>query len=117
MSFLYELIVAVHLMGMAAIVGAFFVVLRAPRYVPAFLYGALTQLVTGLVLVGIRESGVLDDEEPLNHAKIGVKLLIALVIAVIAWRERANTDAAKTGMIHAIGGLAVINVLVATLWG
>lgn len=117
MSFVYELIVAIHLLGMAAIVGAFFVVLRAPRYVPAFLYGAITQLVTGLVLVGIRESGVLDDEEPLNNAKIGVKLLIALVVAVLAWRERQNTDTAKTGMVHAIGGLALINVLVAVLWG
>lgn len=116
MSFLYELIVAVHLLGMAAIVGAFFVVLRSPRYVPAFLWGAVTQLVTGLVLVGVRESGVLADEDPLNHAKVGVKLLIALVVAVLAWRERGNTDTAKTGMIHAIGGLALINVLVAVLW-
>lgn len=116
MSFLYELIVAVHLLGMAAIVGSFFVVLRAPRYVPTFLWGALTQLVSGLVLVGLRESGAVPGEEPLNHLKIGVKLLIALVVAVIAWMERNNRDTAKTGMIHAIGGLAVINVLVATLW-
>jgi hypothetical protein len=117
MSFLYELIVAVHLIGMAAIVGAFFVVLRAPRFVPAFLYGAVTQLVTGLVLVGMRESGAVPGEEPLNHAKIGVKLLIALVIAVLAWLRRNDRETANTGMIHAIGGLAVVNVLVATLWG
>jgi hypothetical protein len=32
-SFVYELIVAIHLLGMAAIVGAFFAVLRAPRHV------------------------------------------------------------------------------------
>lgn len=117
MSFVYELIVAIHLLGMAAIVGAFFAVLRAPRYVPAFGYGALTQLVSGLVLVGMREANVVPGEGPLNHAKIGVKLLIALVVAVLAWRQRNNRETAKTGMIHAIGGLAVINVLVATLWG
>jgi hypothetical protein len=116
MKTLYELIVVVHLLGMAAIVGAFFVVLRSPRYVPAFLWGALTQLVTGVVLVGIRESGVLTDEDPLNHPKIGVKLLIALVVAVLAWMQRKNREGAATGMIHAIGGLAIVNVLIAALW-
>jgi hypothetical protein len=116
MSFLYELLVALHLLGMAAIVGAFFVVLRRPRFVPAFLYGAIAQLVTGLALVGIRESGVLKDEDPLNHPKIGVKLLIAVVVAVLAWTQRRNRESAPTGAIHAIGGLAVVNVLVATLW-
>jgi hypothetical protein len=116
MSIVYELIVAVHLIGMAAIVGAFLVVLRRPRYVPAFLYGAVTQLVTGLALVGIRESKVLADEEPLNHAAVGVKLLIALIVAGIAWVQRGKTNDAPTGMIHAIGGLAIINVLVAVLW-
>lgn len=116
MAFVYELIVAIHLLGMAAIVGAFFVVLRSPRFVPAFLYGAITQLVSGVVLVGLRESEVVADEGPLNMAKIGVKLLIALAVAVLAWRERANREAATMGAIHAIGGLALVNVLVATLW-
>jgi hypothetical protein len=116
MSIVYELLVAAHLLGMAAVVGAFFVVLRRPRYVPAFLYGAGTQLVTGLALVGIREAGVLDDEDPLNHAKIGVKLVVALVVAGLAWSQRHRSQDAPTGMIHAIGGLAILNVLVAVLW-
>ena len=97
MSTVYEFVVALHLLGMAAIVGAFFVVLRRPRFVDAFLYGAVTQLVTGLVLVGMREAKILDDEEPLNHAKIGVKLVIALVVAVVAWTQRANREKAPTG--------------------
>jgi hypothetical protein len=116
MSFVYHLLVVAHLLGMAAIVGAFLVVLRAPRFVPAFLWGAITQLVTGLALVGIREADVLDDEEPLNHAKIGVKLVIALVVAVLAWTQRGKREQAATGMIHAIGGLAIVNVLIAVLW-
>jgi len=116
MSVVYDFLVVAHLLGMAAIVGAFFVVLRRPRYVPAFLYGAVTQLVSGLALVGIREADVLDDEGPLNHAKIGVKLLVALVVAVLAWTQRARSQTASTGMIHAIGGLAIVNVLVAVLW-
>jgi hypothetical protein len=116
MSVVYQLIVAAHLLGMAAIVGSFFVVLREPRYVPAFLYGAVTQLVTGIALVGIRESDLLKDAAPLNNTAVGVKLVIALVVAVLAWGQRTNTQKAPAGMIHAIGGLAIVNVLVAALW-
>ncbi|HEY6796796.1 MAG TPA: hypothetical protein VI248_19165 [Kineosporiaceae bacterium] len=116
MSVVYDLILAAHLLGMAAIVGGFFVVLREPRSIPAFRYGAATQLVTGLALVGIRQSGALPDAGPLNNAAVGVKLLIALVVTVLAWLQRANTEKAPTGMIHAIGGLAIVNVLVAALW-
>lgn len=116
MSVVYDLLVALHLLGMAAIVGAFFVVLRRPRYVPAFLYGAVAQLVTGLALVGIREAKVLDEDKPLNNPAVGVKLVIALAVAVLAWTQRNRTDDAPAGPIHAIGGLAIVNVLVATLW-
>jgi hypothetical protein len=115
-TFVYHLVVAAHLLGMAAIVGAFFVVLRNPRFEPVFLYGAITQLVSGLVLVGMREAGVVPGEGRLNMAKVGVKLLIALVVAVVAWSARGSRDSASTGRIHTIGGLAVINVLIATLW-
>src|SRR5512143_3655680 len=107
MSTVYELLVALHLLGMAAVVGAFFVVLRTPRYVEAFLYGAVAQLVTGLALVGIREAKVLDGEEPLNHPAVGVTLVIALAVAVLAWVARTRREGeASTGLIHAIGGLA-----------
>lgn len=116
MEFIYSLLVAIHLLGMAAIVGAFFVVMQSPRYVPAFLYGAVTQLVTGLALVGMREADVVDGEGPLNRAKVGVKLLIALVVAVVAWTQRRNRESAPVGAIHTVGGLALVNVLVATLW-
>ena len=116
MKTLYELIVVVHLLGMAAIVGAFFVVLRSPRFVPAFLWGAVTQLVSGVVLVGIRESGALPDEDKLNQAAVGVKLLIALAVAVLAWTQRTKRDAAPAGVIHSIGALAIVNVLIGALW-
>jgi len=116
MSIVYELLVVLHLLGMAAVVGAFFVVLPRPRYVEAFLYGAVAQLVTGLALLGIREAKILDDEDPVNHPAIGVKLVIALIVAGLAWVARGRREAVSTGLIHAIGGLAVINVLVAVLW-
>ncbi len=111
----YELVVVLHLLGMAAIVGSWFMVLRGPRIVPGMVYGALLQVVTGLVLVGMLEAGLVEHEGDINHAKIGVKLGVALVVAVLAWVNRKREDA-PGGLVHAIGGLAVLNVLVAALW-
>jgi len=116
MSILYGLLVVLHLIGMASIVGSYLVVVRAPRFVPGFLHGALTQLVTGIAMVGLRESKAYDDPDgALNQGKIGVKLLIALVVAVLAWVNRKRNDT-SAGVVHAIGGLALLNVLIAVLW-
>jgi len=116
MSFVYHLLVVAHLLGMAAIVGSYFVVLRTPRIVPGMVHGALLQLVTGLAMVGLRESKAYDDPDALNHAKIGVKLLIALVVTVLGWMHRKRGDDVPAGVVHAIGGLSIVNVLVAVLW-
>lgn len=115
MSTVYDLIVALHLLGMAAIVGAFFVVLRRPRFVDALLWGAAAQVVTGLVLVGLRESKAVSGD-PLNNAAVAVKLVIALVVLVLAWTQRKNREEAPAAMIHSIGSLAIVNVFVAALW-
>ena len=53
MTFLYDLLVVLHLIGMAAIVGGWLTVLRSPRIVVGMVHGALLQLVTGLLLVGL----------------------------------------------------------------
>jgi hypothetical protein len=116
MSTVYDLLVVLHLIGMASIIGSYLVVVRAPRFMPGFLHGALIQLVTGLAMVGLRESKAYNDPAgALNHTKIGVKLLIALVVAVLAWVNRKRDDT-SAGVVHAIGGLALLNVLIAVLW-
>ena len=116
MKVVYELLIVLHLLGMAAVVGSWFAVLRSPRILPGMVHGALLQLVTGLAMVGLRESGAYKDPDgTLNHAKIGVKLGVALVVAVLGWVNRRRGDAPR-GVVHTIGGLALVNVLVAVLW-
>lgn len=118
MKIVYELLVIGHLLGMAAIVGSWLMVVRAPRVVPGMVHGALLQLVTGLAMVGLRESKAYVEDETLDHAKIGVKLLIALVVAVLAWVYRNRESSPKVARIaHVVGGLAVLNVVIAVLWG
>jgi len=77
----------------------------------AMLYGILTQVVTGLLLVGVLEG----QDEPVNHAKMGVKLAVALVIAVLCWVNRSR-ERIPGGIFNAILLLTVTNVTVAVLW-
>jgi hypothetical protein len=116
MQFLYNLILVLHFVGLASLLGGFIVQMRsADKGVnPAMWHGALTQLVTGVLLVGIAESGSLVDE-PLDMTKISVKLLIALVITVLAFigRKRQPPQVPLWGI---IGALTLVNVVIAVFW-
>ena len=116
MQFLYNLILVLHFVGLASLLGGFIVQMRsADKGVnPAMWHGALTDIVTGVLMVGIAESGSLEDE-PLDMAKISVKLLIALVITVLAFigRKKQPPQVPLWGI---IGALTLVNIVVAVFW-
>jgi hypothetical protein len=112
-AFLHDVLVVLHLLGMAAIVGGYLAVLRSPRILIGMVHGALTQLGTGVALVGLAESGALDID--IDRGKIAVKLLVALGVAVLALVNRRK-DRVSPGVFHAVGALALLNVLVAVFW-
>lgn len=114
MELLRNLLVVAHLLGMAAIVGGYLVSLRAPALPSTVVWGARAQVVTGLLLVGLLESGAIPDADP-DRVKVGVKLLVALVVAGLAESQRRK-DPVPSWAFHAVGLLAVVNVLVAVLW-
>ena len=72
MDLVYDIVVALHLLGMAAIVGGWIAVRSGRTVIAPIVWGARAQLVTGLVLVGLAEA-VKDDDHVVNNAKIGVK--------------------------------------------
>jgi hypothetical protein len=113
MTVLYGVLVVLHLLGMAGIVGGWMVAVRQPRILDAMVVGSLVSLVTGLLLVGL--SYPVFDGETVDNAKITVKLVVALTVAVLVWVNR-NRDAVPRGLLHGIGLLAVANVAVAVLW-
>jgi hypothetical protein len=80
MEALEGVLVFAHLLGMAAIVGGYFAGLRnVPKRLSAgMVHGTLLQLLTGVLLVGIAEAM---GDEPVNHAKVGIKLAIVVVLA------------------------------------
>jgi hypothetical protein len=114
MDFLRDLLVFLHLIGMAALFGGLFVQLKAaPRVVnAAMLHGILTQLVTGLLLVGLLES---DEAVVVDHPKIGVKLVVALAIGVLVWVNRRKPELPQ-GLFFGLLGLTVLNVGIAVFW-
>lgn len=94
MEILREILLTLHLIGMAIIVGGYFAVIRSPRVVPGMLHAAYLQLITGLLLLGLAEMG--DGE--VNHVKIGIKLVIAILVTVFAFignkKQKAFSSAA-----------------------
>ena len=50
-----------------------------------------------------------------NHVKIAVKLVVALVVGVLVWRGRKQSSL-TTGYLGAIAGLTVLNIAIAVLW-
>lgn len=118
MSFVYNLLLILHFLGLASLIGGFLVQIKtSPRVVNnAMFHGVLTQLVTGVLLVGLRyplhesEGWALPD-----NAKIGVKFAVLLVIfgLVLANRKKDQISTALWGL---IGGLSILNVAIAVLW-
>lgn len=115
METVQDLVLVLHFIGLASLLGAFLVQMRprTKRVDAAMLHGALTQLVTGVALVGLAYA--LGDGDDVDNAKIGVKLLVLLVITVLVLRGRRR-ESVPVGVWGAIGGLTILNVVIAVMW-
>lgn len=111
MTTVYNLVLVLHFVGLASLLGGWLVQLRADDRVmlPAMLHGAITQVVTGVLLVGIAETS-LDTE--IDHMKVGLKLLVALLILVLVWINR-NRPNVPSGLFLGIGVLTLANIAIA----
>jgi hypothetical protein len=103
----------VHVLGFAALIGGLLAQARMPekRVNAAMRDGIGTAFVFGLLLVGVLEAG----DDPVNHAKIAVKFAIGLVILVLVMMN-ARKEAIPQGLWAGILLLAVANVGVAVFW-
>ncbi|WP_353510477.1 hypothetical protein [Intrasporangium sp.] len=114
MDFLYNLVVALHLLGMAVIVGGWVVARGADRFPVAIVWAARAQFVLGIIIVGLAESM----DKPLNYPKIGVKVVLSLVVVAMAEIGNARSrkgESAKT-QLDVAGGAGLVAALVAALW-
>ena len=93
MEILREILLTLHLLGMAIIIGGYFATIRSPKVLPGMLHAAYLQLITGLLLMGLAEMG--DGE--VNRVKIGIKLVVAIVITVLAFMGNKKEKAFAAG--------------------
>ena len=113
METLRQVLLIVHLLGFAALFGGLLVQARTPEKSvnAAMRDGIGTAFLAGLVLVGILEAG----SDPVNHAKVGVKFAIGLVILVLVMAN-ARKERIPQGLWAGLMLLTVANVAVAVLW-
>lgn len=116
MEILKNVVVAIHIIGIASLLGGMLVQITSmktgtTKIVPAIMHGAWTMLATGLILVGLAY--------PLyghvNNAKIGVKLVILIAIVVIALMNRKKETLAGR-VLPTLMVLTAANIFIATIW-
>jgi hypothetical protein len=120
-SFLYNVFVFLHFVGWAIVLGGYLASLRGPGLYRGVFHGAATAVVAGVVMMGLIESGTAGPD--VDRAKLTVKLVVAVVIAVLAFLARRQgakgdngTGAVAPALKHTIGILAIVNVIVAVFW-
>jgi hypothetical protein len=120
-EFILHSLLVLHFIGLASLLGGFLTQLKAmgknlATIVPAMVHGAWTMLITGVLMVGVREwMAVMGWDDPLNHMKIGVKsLVITLILVLVLHFKKKQTVSAKA--FGAIGLLTVLNVVLAVFW-
>lgn len=123
MDILHLILLAAHFIGLALLVGTFLANLRRNENwnFPVMLIGATIQLVSGIGLYGLLMAMGAD----VNHMKLGIKSLIALLAfvgALLGFLQQRKLKAAGENQrpakkfFHMAGGFATINVLVAVFW-
>ncbi|MCP3766564.1 MULTISPECIES: hypothetical protein [Streptomyces] len=116
MDVLIHLFVGLHIIGIASLLGGFLTQMKAmgqgtARFVPAMLHGALTMLVTGVVLVGLNQA----QDYSVDNIKIGVKLALLIVILGLVYVKRDDEKVDKS-LFGLVGLLTTANIFIAVLW-
>src|SRR5690625_3411368 len=122
----YLVIVVLHLLSWALVLGGWFATLRKPQVTPGMMHGSFGALLFGFILMGMAMS----DAIPRNpdHMKLGIKGVIAIVVVVllaIAKRPMAaqseaalaaTTSSGSRVLINLAGVLVIVNVAIAVIW-
>lgn len=116
MEILKGILVVIHILGAAAIIGPYLQQLRAKeQFELRWLHiGAGMQVVTGILLVGMAYA--LGNGGDINNVKITFKLLFALTALLGVLMISKAKPGKKHIWLHVAGIAAIVNVVVAVLW-
>jgi hypothetical protein len=117
----YSFFLVLHFVGLAAIVGPFLLQLRwkSGHAFPLILGGAITQLVTGLVLIGVATASDVE----FDQVKYGVKLILTVLMSAAALvgflKQRQDSDGGGRELLpffYAAGGLSLVTTALSVFW-
>jgi len=113
MSAINTVVYVIHIL---AVIGILALLLlqwnKSPRTLnPGVMHAGLTALLAGLILVGLHET-VKPDEE-LNHAKVGIKLLVLSIILALGYKNVKKPELPKNVWLSMIG-LTTLNIIIAS---
>lgn len=117
MDILRIILLILHFVGLSMLFGGFLIQLKPiaqgkGKVLRPMIDGALTQLITGLLLVATIQIG---DLVELDNWKLVVKLVIATVITLLVFFYRKQ-DPAPSWLLWLVGGLTLANIVVAVAW-
>ena len=122
MDILFDVFLVLHFIGWAIVLGGYFASLKGAGLARGVFHGAATALVSGIVMMGIIESGA-GGPDYIDRPWLIAKLSVALVITVLAFLAKGQgakgdngTGAVAPALKHSIGVLTVVNILVAVFW-
>ena len=113
MGIAFQLLVLLHLVGFAALLGGYLVQLRTvePEINAAMLYGSWVVFASGSALVGLVAIG----PGLTDYAELVIKLLLTVVIVVLVTKNRKYARIPR-GLGALIGLLTLLAAAVAVLW-
>ena len=103
----------IHILSVLGILGLLLSQLKkSPRKLnPGVLHAGVTALLAGVVMVGLHDS--VKPDEPLNHTKVGIKLIILLVILALGYKNVKKPELSKNVWLT-MTGLTILNILIAS---
>ena len=106
----------VYLIHILSVIGILTLLLlqwnKNPRKLhPGVLHAGLTALIAGVAMVGMHHS--VKPDEPLNHTKVGIKLVVLIVILALGYRNVKKPELSKNVWLTMIG-LTIFNIVIAS---
>ncbi len=115
MNIVFNILVFLHIVGAAMIVGIWIGHLKTPVVHPRQFDGAMLSILTGVALMGLIPVLNMDA----NYFKLGIKFAIGLGIGVLTFvgrRKFKKGESISKGLAHGVGGMGLFNIAIATIW-
>ncbi|CAA9326469.1 MAG: hypothetical protein AVDCRST_MAG61-2628 [uncultured Friedmanniella sp.] len=113
MKWAEQIVVLVHLVGFAALLGGILVQSRSaePEVNGTMLWGGWVELASGVVLVVL----ALVASTPVAWGPVGVKLAVTLFLVLLLASNRRYLSVPR-GLWALLGGLTLLNAALSVLW-